>query len=142
MLSLGHPLSKLVVACQQTIDGNVPDTTHVHRVIDEAMFYYVQKAGRAPMNKEESEVYTEVMAYLELKQLACHLDAEIPMVEAVHRRANFPPATIEILQQWLFEHASYPFPTDAEKTQLSERANITVKQVSDWFMNARRRRKV
>jgi len=37
------------------------------------------------------------------------------------------------------EHVDYPYPTDAEKVELAAQAGVTLKQLSVWFTNARKR---
>ena len=52
-----------------------------------------------------------------------------------------PDNAVTVLKAWMLspEHVDHPYPSDAEKQRLAAEATITVKQVSVWFTNARKR---
>ncbi|CAO3649477.1 unnamed protein product [Cunninghamella echinulata] len=55
------------------------------------------------------------------------------------RRGNLPKAVTLILKEWLSEHKKHPYPTEEEKDALAKQTGLTLNQISNWFINARRR---
>jgi len=55
------------------------------------------------------------------------------------RRGNLPKAATGVLKKWLFDHLFHPYPTEEEKSVLGQQTGLTMNQISNWFINARRR---
>ncbi|KAL8939211.1 MAG: hypothetical protein Q9216_003482 [Gyalolechia sp. 2 TL-2023] len=55
------------------------------------------------------------------------------------RRGNLPKQTTDVLRAWLHDHLDHAYPNEEQKQQLIRETNLTDKQVSNWFINARRR---
>ena len=43
------------------------------------------------------------------------------------------------MRSWLFQHLVHPYPTEDEKRTIAAQTNLTLLQVNNWFINARRR---
>jgi len=55
------------------------------------------------------------------------------------RRGNLPKAVTALLKDWLAKHKKHPYPTEEEKLLLSRETKLSLQQISNWFINARRR---
>ncbi|ORZ17769.1 hypothetical protein BCR42DRAFT_239662 [Absidia repens] len=55
------------------------------------------------------------------------------------RRGNLPKVVTAILRDWLSDHKKHPYPTEEEKGDLARCTGLTLNQISNWFINARRR---
>lgn len=55
------------------------------------------------------------------------------------KRGILPKQATSIMRSWLFQHLVHPYPTEDEKRHIATQTNLTLLQVNNWFINARRR---
>ncbi|KAJ2955596.1 hypothetical protein NQZ79_g8408 [Umbelopsis isabellina] len=55
------------------------------------------------------------------------------------RRGNLPKPVINILRTWLINNKRHPYPSEEVKRHLARQTGLTKSQISNWFINARRR---
>ncbi|ODV74157.1 homeobox domain-containing protein CYBJADRAFT_118113, partial [Cyberlindnera jadinii NRRL Y-1542] len=56
------------------------------------------------------------------------------------KRTNLPRETIEILNDWIVNNLDNPYPNHTQKRMLLEKTGLSNVQLSNWFINKRRRR--
>jgi hypothetical protein len=54
-------------------------------------------------------------------------------------RINFSKDITNILKDWLFANIDHPYPNNTDKINLSMATGLNVEQISNWFINGRRR---
>lgn len=55
------------------------------------------------------------------------------------KRGVLPKQATNVMRSWLFQHIAHPYPTEDEKKQIAIQTNLSLLQVNNWFINARRR---
>ncbi|KAI2630881.1 hypothetical protein GGR54DRAFT_627960 [Hypoxylon sp. NC1633] len=55
------------------------------------------------------------------------------------RRGNLPKETTDKLRAWFVGHLHHPYPSEEEKHDLMRATGLQMNQISNWFINARRR---
>ncbi|NP_001028060.1 homeobox protein TGIF2LX [Macaca mulatta] len=55
------------------------------------------------------------------------------------RKGYSPAESVKILRDWMYKHRFRAYPSEAEKRMLSKKTNLSLSQISNWFINARRR---
>eukprot|EP01027_Heterolobosea_sp_BB2_P015625 GEZU01022351.1.p1 GENE.GEZU01022351.1~~GEZU01022351.1.p1 ORF type:complete len:407 (-),score=121.40 GEZU01022351.1:1213-2433(-) len=53
------------------------------------------------------------------------------------KNRNLPEHAKKILQDWFLEHYDHPYPTEAEKSELSAATGLVKTQINNWFINTR-----
>jgi len=57
------------------------------------------------------------------------------------KASSLPVDTVEYLKAWMMspEHIAHPYPTEQEKAQIMAETGIEMKQLTNWFVNNRKR---
>ncbi|KAF4548282.1 putative homeobox protein CUP9 [Elsinoe fawcettii] len=55
------------------------------------------------------------------------------------KRSNLPKESTDIMKRWFEDHLDNPYPSEDEKKYFAQKAGINLTQVSNWFINHRRR---
>lgn len=58
---------------------------------------------------------------------------------APKRGGKLPRHITDMLKTWLLDHADHPYPTEEEKRAFCDFTGLDICQISNWFVNARRR---
>lgn len=68
-------------------------------------------------------------------------DAPRPAVVAQSLATNkrFPRDSTKVLKEWLYHNTTNPYPSEAVKVGLMEESGLSLLQLNNWFINARRR---
>ena len=57
------------------------------------------------------------------------------------KSTSLPPETVDYLKNWMMspEHIAHPYPTEQEKAEIMKDTGIELKQLTNWFVNNRKR---
>jgi len=59
---------------------------------------------------------------------------------ATRKSSSLPAETVEYLKAWMSpQHIAHPYPTEQEKEQIMAETGIELKQLTNWFVNNRKR---
>ncbi|KAG7443169.1 uncharacterized protein BT62DRAFT_922257 [Guyanagaster necrorhizus] len=74
-------------------------------------------------------------------QLLASSEVHLPTSQLNQRkiRGKLPKTTTDYLKAWLHAHCDHPYPNEAEKKRLCLATGLSMSQVSNWMINARRR---
>jgi hypothetical protein len=61
--------------------------------------------------------------------------------KALRKSSSLPGETVEYLKAWMMspDHVAHPYPTEQEKLLIMEETGIELKQLTNWFVNNRKR---
>mmetsp|Transcript_3638 Transcript_3638/g.4025 ORF Transcript_3638/g.4025 Transcript_3638/m.4025 type:complete len:219 (+) Transcript_3638:52-708(+) len=93
------------------------------------------------LDAEEVEWNNEINASGTVEKSPLYQQFNVDFVPVAHkkRRGNLPKESTDVLKNWLIAHLDHPYPTETEKEDLCKQTKLTSNQISNWFINARRR---
>lgn len=67
--------------------------------------------------------------------------AALGQKEKKRKTTSLPASTVDYLKAWMMspEHVAHPYPTEKEKAQIMADTGIELKQLTNWFVNNRKR---
>lgn len=70
-----------------------------------------------------------------------HAGSSNSSMKCQRKSSSLPVETVEYLKNWMMspEHIAHPYPTDQEKSQIMADTGIELKQLTNWFVNNRKR---
>ncbi|RCH79690.1 hypothetical protein CU098_005346, partial [Rhizopus stolonifer] len=106
--------------------------------------YHTKYMVRSPMTETQGHYYSlteeeQTKTPLQRKQATRSTKPLMNDTTKKRRRGNLPKEVTEFLRKWLIQHKKHPYPAEKEKADLARHTGLTVNQISNWFINARRR---
>lgn len=92
------------------------------------------------VNKKTKTGESSRASSLESTDSASSSGANTPNSTNSKKRTNLPRETIEILNDWIVNNLDNPYPNHTQKRMLLEKTGLSNVQLSNWFINKRRRR--
>ncbi|XP_035289940.1 homeobox protein PKNOX2 isoform X2 [Anguilla anguilla] len=132
--------SGIVVPASALQQGSVAMTTINSQVVSGGTLYQP-----VTMVTSQGQVLTQALPQgtIQIQNAQVNLDLSALLdnddKKSKNKRGVLPKHATNIMRSWLFQHLMHPYPTEDEKRQIAGQTNLTLLQVNNWFINARRR---
>ncbi|XP_070501087.1 homeobox protein PKNOX2-like isoform X2 [Chironomus tepperi] len=124
------------------VGGGIP-STHPHQILGSTP---LSQIGCPPLNLEQYSAQlspscgdSEDEIDSELESNADEMGSNYSLHSKRQKRGILPKHATSVMRAWLFQHLVHPYPTEDEKRAIAAQTNLTLLQVNNWFINARRR---
>ncbi|XP_037697807.1 homeobox protein PKNOX2 [Choloepus didactylus] len=130
----------IVVPASALQQGNIAMTTVNSQVVSGGALYQP-----VTMVTSQGQVVTQAIPQgaIQIQNTQVNLDLTSLLdnedKKSKNKRGVLPKHATNIMRSWLFQHLMHPYPTEDEKRQIAAQTNLTLLQVNNWFINARRR---
>uniref|UniRef100_A0A8C8VIJ6 PBX/knotted 1 homeobox 2 n=1 Tax=Pelusios castaneus TaxID=367368 RepID=A0A8C8VIJ6_9SAUR len=130
----------IVVPASALQQGNISMTTVNSQVVSGGALYQP-----VTMVTSQGQVVTQAIppGAIQIQNTQVNLDLTSLLdsedKKSKNKRGVLPKHATNIMRSWLFQHLMHPYPTEDEKRQIAAQTNLTLLQVNNWFINARRR---
>lgn len=124
----------------QRILPKLENTAHQHIVVFNNMYIYKHGLSEEVFSRFFREMDYQMNSILSKMNYKIQEKPSTKPVKREKRKRNqlFHDQK-KVLMNWLLLHKSHPYPNESEKNALAAATNLTYEQVSNWFINNRRR---
>ncbi|KAM6934661.1 homeobox protein PKNOX1.1 isoform 2-T2 [Xenentodon cancila] len=136
------PQGQIVVPASALQQGNVTVTTVNPTQVVAGGTVYQPVTVLTPQGQVVTQALSPGTIRLQNNQLQFHQDLNLfnnDDSSTKNKRGVLPKHATNVMRSWLFQHIGHPYPTEDEKKQIASQTNLTLLQVNNWFINARRR---
>lgn len=130
----------IVVPASALQQGNIAMTTVNSQVVSGGALYQP-----VTMVTSQGQVVTQAIPQGAIQIQSTQVNLDLTSLldnedkKSKNKRGVLPKHATNIMRSWLFQHLMHPYPTEDEKRQIAAQTNLTLLQVNNWFINARRR---
>jgi hypothetical protein len=124
---------------QSSRQQSSPKPTHLINERRRTQLLLQQDGSNKNHESEDDDEYTTTTTEESDNNSLSNVSPKPQEATARKRRGNLPKSVTAVLKQWLIDHCKNPYPTEVEKTGLKDKTGLTLNQISNWFINARRR---
>ncbi|MBN3290972.1 PKNX1 protein, partial [Polypterus senegalus] len=134
----------IVVPASALQQGNVTVTTVNPAQVVAGGTVYQPVTVVTPQGQVVTQTLSPGTIRIQNTQLQLQLNQDLSILHhddgsSKNKRGVLPKQATNVMRSWLFQHIGHPYPTEDEKKQIATQTNLTLLQVNNWFINARRR---